>query len=370
MLNDASFFITQEKFADAAAIGMAVVEVIPNNYENVDDSSGDLGGNFEEAVELLCSIVKNDTVNAAIKRQIYDWSKEQVNDQVYFDYGCDDIQVIFETCCQEHDDVNEVLADLDRQINVAADAYSKSQAVQLKIRFMQSKDLNVQETIDQYIDIDAVRRIRFEQLKNAGQYDEALDVANKGIEIAMIQGHDGTVDGWEKSKLVIYLIQEDVKNILSQAAFLFRSAGYSSSKDEYYNILKKYTPAEKWDDTIESLIAPIEQAHFDNTVATIMKDHQLWPRLFAFCKKGGISSIVEYEKSLKPYYEKEILQLYLDHTEEQALIAEYRSYHEVARFLRRMRKFSGGNELVEQLLAKYRMLYKRRKIMMAELKGV
>jgi len=64
------------------------------------------------------------------------------------------------------------------------------------------------------------------------------------------------------------------------------------------------------------------------------------------------------------------LDLYRDSVDKKALIADGHAYQEVARLLKKMRTFAGGDELVDQLLEKYRSTYKRRKNMMVELKDV
>ena len=101
-----------------------------------------------------------------------------------------------------------------------------------------------------------------------------------------------------------------------------------------------------------------------------MHEHQLWQRLFTHCLKGDISCIEGYENDLKPYFETEILEHYKNIVEKKALITDQRAYDEVARILKRMRTFAGGNEQVNQLLENYRATYKRRKNMMTAQNGV
>ena len=93
----------------------------------------------------------------------------------------------------------------------------------------------------------------------------------------------------------------------------------------------------------------------------------MWKRLFTYCKRGKrggiiVSTIEPYEPYLKPHFEKEILDIYHDYGEEEALIAHSSAYDCVARMLKRMRTFEGGDAMVNQLLREYRDTYKRRKI--------
>ena len=369
MINDATFLTKQGKYANGAAMAMAVAEVIPRKAEEVDDSDGELSDAFDSAIELLCNIVNNGDASASVKKEIYNWSKKEAFEPVYSDYGFDEIKTVYKLCCELLGDADEVLADIDKQINEAKSEYHKCKAVLWKIRFMQSKNMDVENVIRKHLDLNDVRKIKFQQLLNAKEYDKALRIAEQGIEIAK-QQYPGCVSDWQKAIFDIYLAKEDTANLLPMAENLFLNAGWGNRREEYYNALKTYTPPANWPDTMERLLKAAEKSSFDNFSAHIMQENKLWPRLFAYCKQGGIHAIEKYEADLKPYFEKEMLEIYRDYVEKKALITDSHAYNEVARILKRMRTFIGGNELVDQLLYKYRVGYKRRKNMIEALKGV
>ena len=373
MLDDAAFLTQQGKYANAAAMAIAVAEVIPQHAEDIDDSDGELSDTFSKAVTLLCDIVNNPAASVSVKKEIiYDRSKEEVRKSVYSDYGFDDFRTLYELCCEQLGDTDEVLADIDGEIREATREYHRDKAVLWKIRFMRSRNLDTENIIRSHLDIDEVRKILFNQLKDAEKYDEALQIAVQGIEIAKQRNYRGTEIDWQKSVFDIYLLQGgDTENLLPKAEYLFHHAGGRYSKEEFYNVLKKYTPAAEWPDTLERLLAPAEEGRgFDSFAARIMCEHQMWQRLFTYCGKGNITNLEQYETALKPHFEKEILEHYRDYVEKQAQITDWRAYDEVARILKRMRTFTDGNALTDQLLEKYRATYKRRKNMMEALKEV
>ena len=215
MLSDADYFIKQGDYAQAAGIAMSVAEVIPRNYENVDDSSGSLGDTFSMATECIVTILHSKQTSKGLKEKIFKWVKTEMEDSVYSDYGFDSLTDVYEAACEEIGETDEVLADLDWQID-NANEYHKEDIVLRKIRFMLSRKLDTNAFIEKYIEIDAVRKIRFYEMEETGFYDEALVLALKGIEIAKTR-YPGTVKDWEKSILEIYLKQDNVKNILLQA---------------------------------------------------------------------------------------------------------------------------------------------------------
>ena len=367
MLGDASYLEKQGKYAGAAAIAMAVAEVIPRNFESVDDSMGRLGCAFDNAIELLCNIIKNENIDDSVKKEIYHWSKKEADNSIYLSYGLENIDTIYEVCCEQFGDTDEVLAELDRKINAAKYEYDKCKIVLWKIRFMRSRNLDIQDVVQTYLNMDKVRKVWFEQLKDEGKLDEALQIAEQGLKIA----DDRRKNNWKKSMFDIYLLQGDTVNLLPMAGDLLVHARWDFNQGEIYQVLKDHTPAANWQDTMDRMLAAFEKGRdYDPFAAHIMHEHQLWQRLFDYCKKGNITAVEKYENDLIPHFEKDILELYHNNVEKQALVTDSSAYAEVARMLKKMRTFAGGNELVNQLLEKYRTTFKRRKNMMEALKGV
>ncbi|MDR1161088.1 MAG: hypothetical protein LBK45_01995 [Tannerellaceae bacterium] len=370
MLSDADYLIEQGEYAPAAGIAMSVAEVIPRNYDNVDDSSGSLGQTFDMATECIVAILHGKQIPKKLKEEIYEWVRQEMGNSLYSDYCCDSLNDVYDAACEELGETEDVLADLDRQIEEASD-YQKKTIVLRKIKFMQSRDLDTHAFIEKYLEMNAVRKIRFAQLMESGLYDEALALARKGIEIANVQNHPGIVSDWEESMLEIYLKQGDVKNILLLAEKILYESYYES--DKYYQIVKTHTNPTDWTDTVERILASFENStHFSSFAANVMVEHQMWKRLFTHCKKGDTIAVAieQYEPHLKPYFEKEILAIYHEYVETQALVANSSAYDCVAQMLKRMRTFDGGNVVVNQLLQKYRDTYKRRRNMMAALNDV
>lgn len=368
MLSDADYFIEQGEYAPAIGIFMSVVEVIPRNYEYVDDSSGSLGGTFNVATEGLVSILHNRQASKRLKEEIYEWVRQEMNNSFYPNYGFDSLTDVYEAACEELGETEEVLADLDKQIE-EADEYGKISVVLRKIRFMQSRDLDLHAVIEKYLYMNSVRKIRFAQMMESGLYSEALTLAQKGLELATTESRWRAKSDWEKAILEVYLKQGDVKNILFQAEKLLYESHYEY--DEYYQILKKYTTPNDWSDTLERILVSFERSsRFSNFAADVMKEHQMWERLFAYCKKGDViaTTIEQYEPCLKPHFGKEILDIYHEYVEQQALITHNSAYDRVAYMLKHMRTFDGGDIIVGQLLQKYRNTYKRRRNMMAALR--
>ncbi|MDL2256779.1 hypothetical protein LJC06_01080 [Bacteroidales bacterium OttesenSCG-928-I14] len=370
MLSDADYFFEQGEYASAAEIAISVVEVIPRNYDSVDDSSGSLVCTFNMAIGYLVSILHNREVTKNLKTEIYEWVKQEMNNPVYSDYGFDGIEEVYEAADEELGETDEVLANLDRQIE-EANEYNKERLVLRKIRFMQSRGIDSHAFIEKYLEISSVRKIRFDQLLESGLYNEALVLAQKGAEKDSSKTSWQLGNNWKESILEVYLRLDDKKNIILQAEKLLCESYYGH--DKYYQIIKKYINHSEWEETLERILTSFEKSSlFNDFVAEVMVEHQMWKRLLDYCKKGKPVAIAieKYESYLKPHFEKEILGIYHEYVEEQALITHNSAYYKVANMLKHMRTFNGGNDVVKHLLNEYRNRYKRRRNMMAALSNL
>jgi hypothetical protein len=191
----------------------------------------------------------------------------------------------------------------------------------------------------------------------------------EGIQVALNEQHPGTVTNWKEDLLNIYELQKDPAKILATAEELFYD---SHNHRKYYDQLKKYTPESEWPVTLERLLSKMNSGFFgfNSLKAEILIEHKMWERLFAICQKAGAEKLEEYEKYLTPYYAKEIFDSFYKYVETQALITDQNAYMNVARVLKKMKQYEGGEKIAMQLLHQYRELYKRRKNMMKALDGV
>lgn len=209
-----------------------------------------------------------------------------------------------------------------------------------------------------------------EKLNNKNQYAEAIELIKEGIKIAIEEKQPGTANSWKAELLSIYKLLDNPDEILAMAEELFYDDTSGSRK--YYEELKKYTPESEWPATLERLLSKMDNGYFGfNTLkADMFIEHKMWDRLLALCQKAGAVKLEEYEKYLKPLYAREIFDAWYQYVEKQAFITDQQAYNNVARVLKKMKGYEGGEEVVSKLLLKYRELYKRRKNMMEVLKGV
>lgn len=193
----------------------------------------------------------------------------------------------------------------------------------------------------------------------------------EGIAAAEKKGHIGTIIDWKGELLKVVQYQDDKTKILQLAEDLLYNG---REQKKYYDILKAETPKENWDTTLARILSSMKSEKgfwgFNHFRAEILVEHKKWDELYVQCKKGGVDYLEQYEKYLRPEFDREIYEIYLKFIEQQATITDSKAYANVSRFLKRLKTFSGGQEKVKELITKYREVYKRRKNMMKELEDI
>ena len=373
LLDKADYFVKHKNFEEAIRICTAMIETIADEWSPDFDYDGEVQVIYDAAIDKLQKMLEQNLLSSAQKQTLFTWYSEEQQKEKHRDAGLNTSLKALEAFFSDTPEMlQQNINNIDERIQNAPNDYRREEAAMDKIRLLQhAGHMQEAETaISQYLVFSKVRALRVEKLMQEKQYEQAIVVITDGIKIAEAHNHPGTIAGWKDKLLDIYLLQNNKAKIISTAHDLFIS-GRDSWK--YYQTLKKYIPQAEWPHALQRLLAGMSDGGWGGAnefKAEILIEHQMWDSLFALCKKANAESIEKYEKYLKPYYAKEIFDAYFNYAEKQALITDKQAYTNIARILKKMKGYEGGKEMVNKLLLKYRELYKRRKNMMEELKGV
>jgi hypothetical protein len=87
--------------------------------------------------------------------------------------------------------------------------------------------------------------------------------------------------------------------------------------------------------------------------------------------RGGLKELKEYQKVLESQYPNEVMRLYIAKLD--ALASHQgskRHYEQIIYWMKHIRKFTGGQELIKEKAKEYAALYKRRPSFIRELSRV
>lgn len=373
LLDKADYFIKHKNYEEAILICKAVIETIPNEWDPDFDYDGHVQVIYDAAIDKLQEMLEQKILSTPQKQALFNWYAKEHKDEKHQHVGLNtDLKILEEFFADTPEMLAANIKNIDERMEKAADDYDRQRAARDKIRLLQNAGqiYEAENTITQNLAYAEVRKLRVEKLMQEKNYAEAIELIHEGINIAGKNNHPGTAADWKDMLLGIYLMQKNTDKIISTAEDLFIN-GRDSRK--YYPVLKKHIKTTDWPGTLEGLLARMNDKEWygvNDFKAEILIEHNMWERLLKLCKKANVESLEKYEKHLKPHYAKEIFDAYHQYVQTQAAITNPQAYDNVARVLKKMKKYEGGQQAVALLVNKYREVYKRRKNMMKVLQGV
>ncbi len=347
-----------EAFSISAAIAMECIKAVPV----VDDSSGECGGLISTAIIDIQNIF-NQTKSPKTKNSIFEWTKKQLDNSDYYNYGSsDELESLFFSTAHKLGDKNAVYEYLNKEIKKQKKekygAYRLESILLMKINFLQSDGRNVEAdaTIDSHLNIAGIRQIRIDQAiasKNIKQHEKLL---LDGINIAQKENNWGTTRNWKEQLIAFYQQQKQTSKVNILALDLFQDR---PSEIEYFLLYKKTTPENKWIPLRDKLISTLASSHIDiHSLAKLYIEEKMIDKLLDLIKKyGDIDILKNYHCQLKDHYSEELIDLYKIGITKQAKQLGRDNYIYMARLLEKMATIDGGltkaKELQNLLLQTY-----------------
>jgi hypothetical protein len=359
-------------FQQAFFLCAVLLEEMTKTIQNADDSNGDIGYFVDIAVEALHNIASSDNLDATLKKEIFEYCIQIYNKKLFsgWDWHLGILEVA-EKLAENEKDVDLLISCL----NKTESSYQSERAQMSILRLLHQ--YKTQKEVTQFIEANLSNsRIRKNEIQKAIE-DKNFDYAKKlcidGIEIDQ-KGKPGLAINWYRFLLKIAQKENDISEIIKQATYLF--VNDSCSDEDYFEIMRENTPAERWNSDVEKLISNI-QTQSKNTwnarglIRKIYIKQQWWDRLFELLKQTeSLENIETEEEYLAKDYALELIQMYsnrLKNYVEKFIGREH--YQKACHYLRRMKKLGEETE-VNSLIEHFRKTYPMRKALLDELNKV
>lgn len=373
LLEKARYYIKYENIDEAILIAKKMIETIPDEWDQNFDYEGDVQVMYDEAIDILEGLLKEELFSDEQKESLFDWYEKEIIDNKHEYVGLNTSLDVLEDYFLSgvKNGLERTLKIIDQQIKTSSD-YSQEILLEKKIHLLYEfgKKEEADKIITDYLHVSRIREIRLQQMLEKKEYQPAIKLINEGIEIATKKDHWGTIISWKEDLLAVYQLVGDKDKELEITKELFTK---SNDSRKYYKLLKRITPKADWQSMLVWILESLDNGSYygiNDLKAEILIEHKMWDDLWSLCRKGSISDIEKYEKHLRPKFDEEIFKIYHVYVEKQATITDKNAYERVSDTLIRMKTFTGGKEIVKQLLSKYRLEYKRRPNMMKELDRV
>ncbi|MBM7024067.1 hypothetical protein [Treponema sp. Marseille-Q4523] len=262
--------------------------------------------------------------------------------------------------------ITEIIDNLHPEENCINEYAAKTWAkyhleVMRQLNFLQ-KDID--EYCKKYIDLSDIRKYYVDECIRMKRYEEAIQLLEEGKLVDT--GYRGLILAYSEKLKEIYAKtgqREKYKDELWRIVL-----EYDPGDIDTYKELKTYYTVDEWEEKREIIFKQKDIHRIDHLYAY----DGLYDRLLKLALEAqGIYYILEYEDLIKDLAPEKILKRYEEVVREKAAYTSDRGvYQEIADLLKRMKRYPGGKDLVQTLMAEFRIAYRRRPAMMQELNRV
>lgn len=337
--------------------------------QDMDDSDGGKGMLAEQCKEIWQEILTCSDVE--LGRKMFKWYTEHLDGSV-IDYMEDHIESILFENFMEEEFLNEKLRLTEEMAcrykqtkDSWSHAYHGGKWAVRHISIMQKLKMTW-ESIDEYCktqwEFSAVRKFYVDNCINKKEYDTAVHVLNESRN--MDKESPGLVVGYSLQLKEIYKQTENRQAYEKELWSLVLQ--YKAGDVDIYKELKSLYSDKEWEEKRELIFSSLPAyAHVDK----LYKEEKLYDRLFEMVmNSNGLYMVTEYEKYLKGIYSEELLNKYESEVNRMVGYASDRKkYKEAVAVLKRMLKYTDGNERVEKIVKEWKIAYRNRPAMMDEL---
>jgi len=266
----------------------------------------------------------------------------------------------------------EYLAFQDKLLEDVQDktSYEAEMILKRKIDFYKAvgQPEKTDEIIEAHLQIENFRKTAVEKRIAAGNFAEAKALIFK----YPLSENFHQRRSWEELLLTIAQKENDLPKI-REIAFQFIAGSFNK---EYYAIYKSAFSPNEWKEEVERLIGHYEPkvSAFQSSdyVADVLAAEGLAARLLDYISNNlTLEKLNRYHKYICEQFPEKTLSLFrktTDHYADKNVGAGH--YEHIASILRQMRKITNGDAVVNEMIAQYRILYKRRSAMMRTLADV
>lgn len=336
------------------------------NDVDMDDSNGGI-----TLVSSACSSIWEQIAERAdddLHQEMFDWLTANSNDTIadYLEDCCvDTLMRCFDAPKYTEKRLNSEREALDRELGSKNDSYLIRRCIQNCVRLMEKRGDSA-EAVDawlaQYRMVPFGRKMMIERCRRAGRWAEAVALLKE----ALNQKEDplGSEAYYHLQLKDAYAALGWTDEYLSELWEIVTEIA-PANMDVYREYRTLFEP-ENWIAERERLFAALPR-YAD--VAALYADEEMYDRLLERAvAQHGTYLLKQYENVLVKRYPEQVLGKYADEIKAEARTAADRSiYRAWVATLKHMKKISGGEAIVNEIVKAWRAQYSRRRAMMEEL---
>lgn len=346
-------------------------------YMEDDELGGDITDYCEEAERLLLDSIAHPNISKVLQdklvKQLQQIGKSGLSDELsnYGIYNFNDMLMQVNALTQPEE---ETLNVLEQQIKQHKGAYNEYEYVKRKIDFLRTtgRDEDADKEELAHMELPEIRLILVDRLAGKKDYDAALRLTNEGYLLAKAKEHRGSTRRWKEKELELYELKGDKEQQIRLCSELFIMGGAGK---EYYKKLKKLVDKGEWQFFLHQLIDRVHDKGIgffgQSNVADIYVMEHETERLYQLIKGEkhiSLDVLNNYAQHTGNSHAEELLDVYIGLLKKEGETANVKTYARIANAMECMCKLHGGKAEAHKLAEYFRVNYRRRPSMMAEIK--
>ena len=365
LINIGEQHLDKGEFEAVTAICTALMEELIGVLNYADDSSGIIGGTIDRAFEMLTTLIQSERSFA--REHLWNFLIKHYEETTFegWDWHLGMLELMIELADSE-DEFKQVQTFLDEKSGSEYDRENK-ELLHFKLLLAREGVSSAEEFAKKHLENHYLRERLINSAISRKEFNEAIEMAEESIRIDQ-KDKPGLVKKWQNLLLEIYLEQSNTEKVIEFSRLLFVD-GFLNTHD-YYSILKKHIPTDRWEDEIESLVKKFLYQGRNKTnrnAELYLRENRFDKLLELVTSETGLAVLKAYDTPLSGEYPSELAELYARELPAfLELNAARNHYQEVCMILKRIRLL-GRKDLSDQLINQFRKTYPKRKALIDEL---
>ena len=364
-------YADRSQYNEALVIAFAVMEHVALSMDDFHDHDGELVLVCNDAESVVDEIIRSDIPHDLLHDVVAKLNKLREIDN-FEAYGLADINFLLLFTTLKTSGPDEALQLLSRAIKEENNPFRCTEMVKTMLNILQKngRTKEYRETIEKYLFLPEIMKIKYEWLATKKDWDGLLELLDKSIVNAERENRGVDLTKLKEDKLHVYQLMHDPEKIIEMATELFYTGGEPMVK---YHLLKKTIPVMQWPDFLDQLLSNPRNYPWRNVNAEIYIEEGRWDKLMDWVREhtrlsAPCDTAQPYDKYLMKHHPERYLEMYrvrlLNYAYGNTGRAHYRF---IANTMKRLQTYPGGEALVKELTEIYRTYYSNRPAMMNEL---
>ena len=286
-------YLRQHQDSETAAEGaLLLLETLAEKFEcdNVYEDYNYGNSNFgnEEALSLVSEVLLNSRQMAQSTKSDYLQRLEVLaSSDTYKNYLTCGISKVVDTLKQHLLPPDEQLKDVDKNIRAAKYDSDQSYYVKWKVRLLRElgRDDEAEKVITQYLNLDDVAALRYDQLVADSRFEEAKAFCKMRIDSGT--GNWSNTQSWRERLLELAQQINDVETTRETTKWLFAHGNVTQDdKKEFYRICRETFETANWPAYRDMMFAEGAEGNAsEDTILQLYAEEQLYNRMYLYLQK-------------------------------------------------------------------------------------